>query len=421
MALSATAGTDFDFEENRSSDGSEDRGQRTWRPDVESPPIGRIQLSASLHEWAIPSEWGAKGRLMSPKGHRPPKPLCKAPLMQIDHSKSQNMWHTRSSLSSSQSFEDGASRLSSTMSRLSSVTASSASRSRCWTPLADGWRSRMSTSSGPVRLNADDAKCFMDGCVPDWSKDAKFRMLDCLAHEMSWIYYDLRRHKDHPTRKAVGEHGKNGEIMPGYRASSVANSFNFWRDCRPPFQVMDLCLAEGLEASSSRLHRDGQLYVATYKCGLDYQSEHSWNDTNSTAAGVYDNYVTGMATVRVPPGYPRSSRGRRLIVESWGKPRMGWPSSGTYLQTLKDFLPASVADGVAEQIDKRPSVQIHGGGGHMFAKEQAIRKANGLRAKEQLKQRPKSSAEERAGTAVCVKPRSFTLRTAAAGFVRFAG
>eukprot|EP00928_Gymnodinium_smaydae_P023080 TRINITY_DN19185_c0_g1_i1.p1 TRINITY_DN19185_c0_g1~~TRINITY_DN19185_c0_g1_i1.p1 ORF type:complete len:507 (+),score=82.36 TRINITY_DN19185_c0_g1_i1:127-1521(+) len=180
-------------------------------------------------------------------------------------------------------------------------------------PLGDTWRQRSTLPDGSsTRLDADDGRLFAQGCVPNWRKNAKFRTKACLEHELTWVYYHMRRHAEHPQRQAVGERMDMKDALPPMRISKES-LFQFWRDLRPPFSINALrrCADAGDDGAG-----EGVLYELSYQCGIDYCTERMWSVTSE--GGTFDNRIAGMATVRIPDDFPK----QHMRVISWGHPRL---------------------------------------------------------------------------------------------------
>eukprot|EP00435_Cladocopium_sp_Y103_P002070 s4298_g1.t1 len=53
--------------------------------------------------------------------------------------------------------------------------------------------------------DASDRRDFIDGMVPNWTKDSVMRMKGMLEHLITWTYYHIQRDENHPQRQEVGE------------------------------------------------------------------------------------------------------------------------------------------------------------------------------------------------------------------------
>lgn len=179
-----------------------------------------------------------------------------------------------------------------------------------WRPLGDTWRLRNTGFSGPIRSNPDDGSAFAKGCVPNWGGGATLRKHGAVEHDLTWAYYSMRRHAEHPLRKDVGEHMDPKDMLSSMRVSSES-FFHFWRDLRPPFHVIETKrIGEGASG-----HVDGDLFQITYECGIDYCNERLFRASQSKS--TFDNTVHGVALARIPNGFPRK---RPMHLLSWGKP-----------------------------------------------------------------------------------------------------
>merc|ERR1712176_1431225 len=114
-------------------------------------------------------------------------------------------------------------------------------------------------------------------------------------------YYRMRRHAKHPQRKEVGDPALPQHSVVEAMRYGTENQFQFWRDLRPPFQIMEVRRLTGEPESGQ--HPDGDLFEVVYQCGIDYCAERLWN-LNSDA-GTFNNKVHGSAQVRTPNGFPK--------------------------------------------------------------------------------------------------------------------
>ncbi|CAJ1370549.1 unnamed protein product [Effrenium voratum] len=128
------------------------------------------------------------------------------------------------------------------------------------------------------------------------------RVKGMLEHCISWTYYHIQRDEDHPQRKEVGEFLDPQNVPVALR--SGAARFRFWRDLKPPFQVVQVTRAEhalgkwkdAVKDEAAKPHPDGDLFYVTYECNLAHHVERAWG--LKTAAGTFDNKVHGVASVR---------------------------------------------------------------------------------------------------------------------------
>lgn len=223
-----------------------------------------------------------------------PLPLCRsAPLLAASQSPLTSTWH-----SSSHGF-------------------SSSGRS-LWRPLGSTWRDWQADEFGdPLRKNVDDGSAFVHGCVPHWSKQSTMRKHHVLEHELTWAYYRMSRHSSHPQRKEVGDpHLPQADVVEAMRHGRD-NRFQFWRDLRPPFQVMEVNRLVNEPGAGS--HPDGDLFEVVFQCGIDYVSERLWGQKSD--AGTFSNKAVTSTRVRIPNGYPCQ---RPITIVSWGKPTLNW-------------------------------------------------------------------------------------------------
>lgn len=204
----------------------------------------------------------------------------------------------------------------------------SSSMHKSWRPLGATWRDWEHRSSAPVRRNADDAREYVSGCVPHWGKDGALRMKGVLEHELTWAYYRMRRHEKHPQRQAVGEFLPQDALNEKMRFGK-GSQFQFWRDLRPPFSVLEVKRVDDGTSSNMEVpvhavnHPDGELYSLTYECAIEYFAERLM-DTKSDN-GTFNNKVRGIAQVRIPNTFPQK---RPIFIVSWGAPTLNPPDEG---------------------------------------------------------------------------------------------
>jgi hypothetical protein len=192
--------------------------------------------------------------------------------------------------------------------------------SRAWKPLGGTWREwdELNAADSFGRSGLPDSSGFANGVVPHWSKMATIRKKSLIAHDFSWAYYRMRRHDNHPQRLEFGGAVQHAS-QRGSAGSSTVSGFNFWRDLRPPFEILGVRRPdsdpETEEAERHENHPDGVLYNVIYECRLEYVSERSWNML--TDAWTYNNKVHGVARVRIPDGFPQK---RPIRIVDWGQP-----------------------------------------------------------------------------------------------------
>jgi len=199
-----------------------------------------------------------------------------------------------------------------------------ASKQTHWRPLGVQWRERESdpASSGAlsrhslVRPNSDDQHVFMHGSIPHYGKGSTIRMKGVLAHEMTWAYYRMQKHKEHPLRAEVGDPNLPPTAVNSQMRSGVGSMFQFWRDLRPPFHIISCEAMDDPQASKEK----GRLHAVTYLCSIDYSSERLWG--LKSEAGTFDNKCYGVAQVRIPDQFPKQ---RPLQIASWGVPSLNGP------------------------------------------------------------------------------------------------
>mmetsp|Transcript_5996 Transcript_5996/g.14289 ORF Transcript_5996/g.14289 Transcript_5996/m.14289 type:complete len:360 (+) Transcript_5996:161-1240(+) len=296
----------------------------------------------------------------------------------------------------------------------------SGARQSCWKPLGATWRDWETDSIGRVRSSVDESSSFVQGCVPHWGKEACVRARGVLEHELTWAYYRMRRHVQHPLRKQVGE------TLPRGGAE-----INFWQDLRPPFFVLRVKRANA--GGDEGPHADGELYKVTYECGLEYASEHMLGAKGE--GGFSDHRIHSEALVRFSNSFPRR---RPLHIVSWGEPVLNWSPTGT-----EDENPVAVDPEIwmpiAEELGVRPddpSLEACRALTREATGRKAARDRRGVEVPEleRLLLGPHASLPRLAAATqnllkdrdLCHGPpgprkRAHTVYTPAAGFVRYAG
>lgn len=138
-----------------------------------------------------------------------------------------------------------------------------------------------------------------------------------VEHELTWCYYRMKRHALHPERKSVGDPHLPKEDVVEKMRSGTAHQFQFWRDLRPPFHVVGM--RRDTDEPNAGFHPDGDLFHVSYQCGIDYVGERLWNEKSN--AGTFDNLIHGVATIRIPEGYPQN---RQITIITWGHPSLNY-------------------------------------------------------------------------------------------------
>jgi len=194
--------------------------------------------------------------------------------------------------------------------------------------------------------------------VPHWGKEVGIRVKGLLEHELTWAYYRMRRHEKHPQRKAVGEFLARDALNEKMRFG-VGSQFQFWRDLRPPFTVLQTSRVDnghedlGSEQLAAACHPDGELYDIQYECAIEYFAEHLMGI--SSDAGTHNNKVRGIAQVRIPNAFPQK---RPLHILSWGQPTlnppddMGKEGGKKKSASPETSLPIAVELGISPQSDR---------------------------------------------------------------------
>lgn len=236
----------------------------------------------------------------------------------------------------------------------------------CWRPLGATWRewesmdhnagSRGTPVPGSRGGGIDDRRGYVDGTVPHWGKEVGIRVKGLLEHELTWAYYRMRRHEKHPQRKAVGEFLAPDALNEKMRFG-VGTQFQFWRDLRPPFSVLQASRVDNGQDSldstqmAKACHPDGELYDIQYECAIEYFAEHLMGI--SSDAGTHNNKVCGIAQVRIPNNFPHK---RPLHILSWGQPTLNPPDDmgkGNKKGVApEESLPIATELGISPQSDR---------------------------------------------------------------------
>lgn len=186
-----------------------------------------------------------------------------------------------------------------------------------WKPLASTWRDWETDEFGPLRKNADEGKVWINGTVPHWKKASGLRKQSVLEHELTWAWYRMCRHAKHPQRDAVGDPHLPHDQVVNKMSHGTKNMFCFWRDLKPPFQVIEVRRLHNEPEAGQ--HVDGDMFEVEYQCAIDYVSERLWNEKSD--AGTFDNRIHSTALIRIPNGFPKR---RPISLISWGKPSLNW-------------------------------------------------------------------------------------------------
>lgn len=307
-----------------------------------------------------------------------------------------------------------------------------------WSSLCGTWRERETDEFGcPVKRNVDEAKSFSSGCIPNWNR-MHLRKIRGLEHELTWCYYRMRRHVGHPMREEVGERLPNESVVKEMRAGT-ANSFEFWRDLRPPFSIISI--HRDRNAADLGQHPDGELFNITYNCKIDYRSERLWNCDGTSEAGTFDNTIQGVAAVRIPEVYPQQ---RTISIVSWGKPSLNWTPEKENDDVPKDrgivnpdnWMPISQELGLrandprfaacrdaTRKANPRRSVEVAPLGALLLGPHAPLGRLAAASANSDMRRGSvlKKQVIEGGPVAAPKKKRQHCIYTAAAGFVRFSG
>lgn len=336
-------------------------------------------------------------------------PCRTAPLLGASHSPLTSTWHSAS--------------------RGSSVCPGSRS---LWKPLGSTWRDWQADQFGQtLRTNSDDGSAFVHGCVPHWGRDGNMRTHSVLCHELSWAYYRMSRHSSHPQRKEVGDpHLPQADVVEAMRHGRE-NRFNFWRDLRPPFEVIEVKRLSHEPGAGN--HPEGDLFEVVFQCGIDYVSERLWGQKSD--AGTFNNKAVSSAKVRIPNGFPNK---RPITIVSWGQPTLNWTpqhdkdDDGNLVKPISvnpdKWMP--IADELHQRADhprfahcREATKRAKSNRPLQVDKQQKLLLGPHSNSLSRLGKLEHKSGEEEVilGGAKKVKPRSHCIFTAAAGFVRYAG
>jgi hypothetical protein len=165
---------------------------------------------------------------------------------------------------------------------------------------------------GRLRNDVDDGEQFVHGCVPHWGKEVTIRMRSVIEHELTWAYYRMRRHAEHPLRKEVGDTLPNTAVSENMRFGKK-NRFKFWLDLRPPFTVLKV---KRMVTAHDSAHPDGDLYKVTYQCGIEYANERMADGGEN---GTFNQRITGVAQIRMSGSFPKK---RPMRIITWGQPAL---------------------------------------------------------------------------------------------------
>jgi len=314
-----------------------------------------------------------------------------------------------------------------------------------WKPLASSWRDWDSDEFGcPVRKNVDEGSAFRDGCIPHWGKGGSMRKNNALEHELSFAYYRMKRHTTHPHRKEVGDPTLPPNAVVEEMRNGRNKMFHFWRDLRPPFQVLEVHRQPN--APGAGQHPDGDLHEVVFECAIDYHGERLWNTKSD--AGTFDNKVHSTAMVRIPDGYPRK---RPITILTWGAPQLNWTPASEVDEDGNPLRPVKIDPSkwmpISEELQQRadlprfatcraatlkcdsrrgaetkPLQKLLLGPHASLAKLAAVDQSQiGMSPKSREAAAARLIEETGQFPPKKVKPRQHRIFTAAAGFVRYAG
>lgn len=319
----------------------------------------------------------------------------------------------------------------------SSCEAGSPPRQAQWRPLGSTWRDWEADSHGErLRSNADDCRPFADGCVPKWTRGSIMHTKAILGHELAWAYYQMRRHRNHPLRLELGEMLPLKDLV-GKMRDGQQNKFQFWRDLRPPFSVLEVKRVDPTGAHDlladelGSQHPDGDIYNVVYECGIDYVGERLWGDKQD--GGTFDNRIHGVAKIRIPYNFPEK---RTLTILSWGSPSFNWSPPEEAKDESEGVDPEKWMP-IAEELGIRadsPQLERCRSATREASRRLALQQKRGAEVPELQrmllgphKALPRlAAAEQRQATGESLSPerpkaKTRTIFTPASGFVRYAG
>jgi hypothetical protein len=278
-------------------------------------------------------------------------------------------------------------------------------------------------------MDVCDGSPFVKGCLPQWGAEITIRVKGALSHELTWAYYRMKRHPEHPVRKDITQQ------FPPWELQGV----NFWQDLRPPFVVKKVVrLDEGDSGLKGLHHPDGDLHLVSYDCGIDYVGERKFD--TMPGSSTFDSKIHGVAKVRFGNLFPSKrnfhfvSWGSPVCVRSPGQAGEAEARDKSKMPEVPDIVDARVWNPLAAELAVRPDSQklakVHSEIKSMHARS----KASGPKPLQPSKQKTvllgphvpmqlqaSLSPQRRAEKDGDVKIRHHRIATSAAGFLKYAG
>merc|ERR1712224_487805 len=137
----------------------------------------------------------------------------------------------------------------------------------------------------PRKFNHNEHRVLADGTMPGWSRGSTLRAKRLLEHTLTWAYYRTRRHELHPLRKKVGDPYLPLTSICREMRIGIGARFEFWKDLRPPFQVISVKREMGVDSECA----DGTLYRVEWFCAIEHSKERMWN--LQSGGGTFDNRI----------------------------------------------------------------------------------------------------------------------------------
>lgn len=220
---------------------------------------------------------------------------------------------------------------STSMPSLSSSSLGTPKKHQGYRPLGDAWRT--TGSWNPNRSYVSEGDSFIGGSVPSFIKGHQCRTKEAIGHHLGWAYYRTKRHPDHPLRIAFGANTLPAtDVVSGLR-DNTPDAFNFWRDLRPPFDVVSVRRIEQPDDGEPR--RPQEHYEVEFECSLDYKIERSWGEKQD--GGTFDNKIHGTVLVQLADKWPTE---RPLEILHWGPPCLNYTPNEEDKKNFKDDRPA---------------------------------------------------------------------------------
>lgn len=208
-----------------------------------------------------------------------------------------------------------------------------------------GNRWRATGTWNPNRSFVTEGEGFIGGAVPSFIKGHQVRTKEAIGHHLGWAYYRTKRYPEHPLRSAMGSDTLPPTNVVSALRDNTPGSFNFWRDLRPPFDVVDV---RRLDMIANR----GVRYEVEYECGLDFETERSWGDKQD--GGTFDNKVHGIVLVLLPDKWPIGDK--QMEILEWGPPVINWTPPQGKEQKFVDIRPAwHYWLPLARELNERPT------------------------------------------------------------------